>query len=143
MVRSSFTRLAALMVALACSAVAPAPINDPNPPAKPLLPVLSDQERERQQAEQRTFAEVGAVPQDTERTPVDAPRSDPGAAASVVAASQEVPRDGGSQKGSRGSVQGLPWIVLGLAGLLALAAKAWLDRRIPVPEAVSRRPPVL
>ncbi len=143
MVRNPFPRFAALLVALFAAAMSPAPISDPNPPAQPLLPVLTDRERERQQAEQRTFAEVGAVPEDTEKTPVDAPRSDPNAAAAVAAASRTVPKDGRAQRSSQSSGRGLPWLVLGCAGLLALGAKAWVERRIPVPEAAKRRPPVL
>lgn len=143
MVISPFARFAALVVAISLSAVCPAPINDPNPPSKPLLPVLSDQERERQQAKQKTFAEVGAVPEDTEKTPVEAPRSEPEAAAAVATASQKLPKDRGPREGSGGSGGGLPWLLLGAAGLTALGAKAWIDRRISVPEAVSRRPPVL
>ncbi|MEJ5170287.1 MAG: hypothetical protein WHU10_04810 [Fimbriimonadales bacterium] len=132
MVRSFQIRIPLLVVVGSLAALCPAPISDPQPPSKPLLPVLSDEQRAQQQSQQRTFPEVGEVPLDTEPKPAEAPPSDPQAAA-IVAGSR--PTQGGRESGQP-PVQasgGLPWIVLGLAGLLGVGAKVWVDRRIPVP----------
>lgn len=139
MVMKHWLRFSVILATLGAACLAPAPIADPEASGRTRLPIYSEAERTKQQAEQKVFGEVGVVPVDTDKEVAPSPMHDPDAADVVASAAREVQARSEGRQRERGRAFWNPVLMLGLFGVAAFGAKMWIERRIPMPTGANKR----